>query len=87
MQENNRTSFFDDDDLNITFEFRKPEKKDAKDLNSPPTLRDVLTRQNANSSTGQQGYYALHNRLLAYFKVRIVLFRKFTMKGWFFQNS
>ncbi len=45
MQENNsRSSFFDDDDLNIKFEFRKIEKRDAKDLGNPPICKDGLTR-------------------------------------------
>jgi hypothetical protein len=70
MQDNSgRNSFFDDDDVNIKFEFRKPEKKDQNLLNLPPTLKDYLLKQSPASPTPQQGYYTLHERLMAYYKV------------------
>jgi serine/threonine protein kinase len=68
MQDNGRSSFFDDDDLNIKFDFRKPEKRDQKDLNLPPTAKDNLIKQSPGSSSSQPGYYALHNRTLAFYK-------------------
>jgi hypothetical protein len=52
MQENNsRSSFFDDDDLNIKFEFRKPEKRDQKELALPPTVKEFLLFKGPGSST------------------------------------
>jgi hypothetical protein len=66
MQElNGRTSFFDDDDLNVKFDFRKIEKKDTKDLINSPTVKEPLSRQIG----GQTSIFALHGRLMAYYKV------------------
>ena len=69
-----RVSFFDDDDVSIQFAFKKPEKIHQKDLETPPTLKDNLSKQVSESnSPPQQGTYALHNRTLAYYKVLIPL--------------
>ena len=64
-----RTSFFDDDDMNVLFIFKKIDKT-HKDVDLPSILRDTLTRQVSGSTTApQQGSYALHNRSLVYYKV------------------
>jgi len=63
-----RTSFFDDDDMNVLFIFKKIDKT-HKDVDLPAILRDTLTRQVSGSNTApQQGSYALHNRSLVYYK-------------------
>lgn len=65
-----RTSFFDDDDLNIQFVFKKVEKVHQKDLETPPILRSNLIKQISGSSLPpQQTSFALHNKLLALYKV------------------
>ena len=60
-----RTSFFDDDDLNLKFEFVKPEKSHLKYLNVSPSLKTALTR----ADTSEKGVYALHERILAFYEV------------------
>ena len=71
-----RISFFDDDDLNIRYEFQKPEKNQIfKELtSSPPTLIDQLFRKIISNSTGQQGYYGLIKRFIVYYKVYLYLY-------------
>ena len=70
QNENNpRTSFFDDDNLNLRFEFVKPEKSHYKYLNSPPVFKSVLARQLTNSDNTEKGLYVLHNRILALYEV------------------
>lgn len=64
-ESNGRTSFFDDDDINVKFDFRKIEKKDSKDLVNVPTVKEPLSRQIG----GQTSTFALHQRLMAYYKV------------------
>jgi len=59
-----RTSFFDDDDLNLKFEFVKPEKSHLKYLNTSPTIKSALTR----ADTSERGVYALHERILAFYE-------------------
>lgn len=49
MQENNKPSFFDDDDQSFRFEFRRPEDKDKALLSAPPTLKDNLSKSSQNS--------------------------------------
>jgi len=65
----NRNSFFDSDDVNVLFIFKKIDKNN-KDVELPPIIRDNLSRQVAGSSTAPLlGSYALHNRSLVFYKV------------------
>ena len=66
-----RTSFFDDDDLEIRFEFQKPEKiQNFKELaTGQPKLIDQLFRKITSNNTAQQGYYGLIKRYIVYYKV------------------
>jgi len=66
----NRPSFFDDDDLTIRFEFRKPIKGHQKELNQPATVRNHLIKQLPNSTNQFEGFYALHNKLLVHYKTK-----------------
>jgi len=63
-----RPSFFDDDDLNLTYQFVKPEKTHQKDLNHPPMLKDTLMKKLPGSATQSEGFYAIHSRLLVCYK-------------------
>jgi len=63
-----RTSFFDDDDLNIRFEFVKPEKTHFKYLTTQPIVKGPLTRHSSNLEPSDKGLYALHTRVLAYYE-------------------
>lgn len=69
MESNNRTSFFDDDDLTITFQFQKPSKMSQKDLIVVPVIKTSLYSVVTHNKAAQAGYYALHNKALAYYKV------------------
>jgi len=60
-----RTSFFDDDDLNLKFEFVKPEKSHSKYLVLSPGAKSSLTR----ADTSEKGFYVLYERILAYYEV------------------
>jgi len=62
------TSFFDDDDLTLGFAFQKPTIKNEKDLSSPPKISSKLLRQLSPSESLSQGYYALHDKTLVYYK-------------------
>jgi len=64
----NKVSFFDDDDLSIRFEFKKATKAHQKDLNHPCMLKNNLIKQLPNSPNQQEGFYALHNKTLAWYK-------------------
>ena len=64
-----RSSFFDDDDLNVFFEFQKLNKDTVKDLATPILFSSQLMRQLTPTATLSQGFYALHNKTLAYYKV------------------
>jgi len=66
---NSRSSFFDDDDLSVLFEFLKPNKNHQKDLNLPPILSSTFSVKSDRAGFYQQGLYVLHNRTLAYYKV------------------
>lgn len=69
-----RASFFDDDDLNIKFDWEKSEKSPYKDiLNQHPILRDNLTRTQANSQSTVPGSYVLYQRCIVQTKVQLVL--------------
>lgn len=74
-----RLSFFDDDDLNIRFDFVKPDKNHLKYLNSPPSIKDPLSRFPTNSEPSQNGFYALHTKLLAFYEVKDLLFHIFNL--------
>ena len=62
-------SFFDSNEPKNSFEFVKPCSQNKKDLKSTPILRSLLTCKNPKSSKPKQGFYALHNQLLAYYGV------------------
>jgi len=64
---NPRTSFFDDDDLNLKFEFGKVERHHEKHLNTPCLIESSLLRQLPDSL--EKGTYALHSRILVYYEV------------------
>lgn len=65
-----RTSFFDDDDLNLKFEWTKLEKTPYSEiLNQHPLQRDNLSRTQPNTPTQIQGYFLLYNRCIVQFKV------------------
>ena len=69
-QASTRTSFFDDDDLNIKFEWEKLDKGPFRDaLKHNPFLRDTLTRSQTSSSSLIQGYFLLYQRCIIQFKV------------------
>ena len=68
-ESSSRTSFFDDDDLHVTFEFSTPNKNHFKDLISVPILKTTLLRQNPASSAPIPGLYALHNKTLSSYRV------------------
>jgi len=63
-----RSSFFDDDDLKIIFQFSKPEKTHQKSLNQPAILKDTLVKRLPGSSIQYEGFYAIHDRVLACYK-------------------
>ncbi len=68
---NNRASFFDDDDLNINFQWEKLEKSAFKDtLKHKPLLADTLTRTQSNPSNPIQGHFLLYQRCIIQFKVQ-----------------
>jgi len=66
---NLRTSFFDDKNLNVTFEFQTPNKTHQKDLNSLPILSNMLSFRISPGSALQQGFFALHANTLVHYKV------------------
>ena len=67
---NARTSFFDDDDLNIKFEWDKLEKTPFKDiLKHTPLITGILNKAQANSSNIAAGYFLLFPRCIVHFKV------------------
>ena len=63
-----RTSFFDDDDLNLKVEFVKPGKSHSKYLILSPGAKSSLTR----ADTSEKGFYVLFERILAYYEVPIL---------------
>jgi serine/threonine protein kinase len=69
---NARTSFFDDDDLSIKFEFVKPEKANFHMVASkyPSKISDTLHKRINQTNTFQQGYYSLVERFLVYYKAQ-----------------
>jgi serine/threonine protein kinase len=67
-QVKSRVSFFDDNNLQPSFQFIKPQAHDQNDLDSPATIRDFLTLKDPSDNQTKQGFYALHNKLLAYYK-------------------
>ena len=71
LNESPRTSFFDDDDLSIKFEFQKTEKiHNHKELiSSQQKLMDQIFLKNSAKNTFQQGYYGLIKRFIVYYKV------------------
>lgn len=65
-----RTSFFDDDNVDIKFDWTKLEKTPYNDvLNQHPLQRDNLTRTQLNGSTSLQCYFLLYSRCIIQFKV------------------
>lgn len=65
-----RQSFFDDDNLDIKFDWVKLDKSPyANILHETPLQKDNLTRTNANSQTTFQAYFQLYRRCLVQFKV------------------
>ena len=70
-ESSSRTSFFDDDDLHLTFDFSAPNKNHFKDLISVPILKTNLLRQSPASSAPIPGIYALHNKTLSSFRVTL----------------
>jgi len=75
---NNRASFFDDDDLNIKFDWERLEKSPFKDiLNHEPILRDTLSRTEANSQTvSVTTCFFLYQRCIVQFKVYLSFYDK-----------
>jgi len=65
---NQRTSFFDDDNLSKLFEFQAPENKHQKDLLSPITISGMLLRETSPGGPLQQSYYILYSHILACYK-------------------
>lgn len=67
-----RPSFFDDDNLEKTFEWGPLEKTPyANVLNQTPLQKDNWTRTLPNSQTTIQAYFLLYRRCLVQFKVNI----------------
>lgn len=80
-----RTSFFDDDNLQIDFTFKKFEKSHQKLLETPPLITSLLTKIDStkNNIAQLQTTFALHGHTLIKYPVRfyqreshITLFRK-----------
>jgi len=65
---NSRSSFFDDDDLHIQFEFSAPNKNHFKDLTSVPLIKTTLLRQGSSSPAPTPGLYALQNKTLSSYR-------------------
>mmetsp|Transcript_42367 Transcript_42367/g.49072 ORF Transcript_42367/g.49072 Transcript_42367/m.49072 type:complete len:647 (-) Transcript_42367:253-2193(-) len=64
-----RQSFFDDDNLDIKFDWQKVEKPSLFEiLKHNPLRKDTWTRTQANSQTTVQGYFLLYPRHLYQFK-------------------
>ena len=71
-----RQSFFDDDNLDIKFDWVKVEKPaHHQALSHPPILKEIWTRTLANSQTTVQAYYVLYERFLVQYKVKTCCFR------------
>ena len=69
-----RASFFDDDDLNIKFEWVKIEKSPYSDiLHQQPLQRDNLIRTQANSQQAVPGFFMLYPRCIVQFKVALTV--------------
>jgi calcium-dependent protein kinase len=71
MHENNlanRLSFFDEDDLTILFEFKRPNSARHSDLFYPAILKSTLFVQFPNFPEQQEGFFALHNNTLVCYK-------------------
>jgi len=64
-----RTSFFDDENTQIVFEFQAPNRTHQKDLNSPPILSSILSFHIRPDNNVQQGLFVLHGSTLAFYQV------------------
>lgn len=65
-----RQSFFDDDNLDIKFDWEKLTKVAHFELlTHPPILKETWTRTQANSTTTVQGHFYLYERFMVQFKV------------------
>lgn len=69
MSETQRTSFFDDDDLSVQFEFVKPDTMHVRHISTPPLIKTVLVDDTSELSSSEPTYHALHNRLLVSYEV------------------
>ena len=66
--DDSRSSFFDDDDLTISFDFVKPDKLINKDLLIPMSLSAIFITQ-AFNSTPEKCFFGLHNRTIVQYQV------------------
>lgn len=65
-----RPSFFDDDDLEIKFDWEKLEKtRYSGILQHTPLQSETWTRTLANSQTTVQAFFCLYPRVIVQFKV------------------
>ena len=63
-------SFFDDDNLDIKFEWGPLEKPAcANILDQPPLQKDMWTRTLSDSQTTVEAYFLLYKRCIIQFKV------------------
>eukprot|EP00331_Platyophrya_macrostoma_P004586 CAMPEP_0176430336 /NCGR_PEP_ID=MMETSP0127-20121128/14191_1 /TAXON_ID=938130 /ORGANISM="Platyophrya macrostoma, Strain WH" /LENGTH=634 /DNA_ID=CAMNT_0017812203 /DNA_START=8 /DNA_END=1912 /DNA_ORIENTATION=- len=65
----NRSSFFDDDDLRVTFNWEDPLASPSRvHLNNEPILSETFNYSQANSQTFSAGYFSLYQKCLVRYK-------------------
>jgi hypothetical protein len=69
MDNDVRTTFFDDVNSGFSFEFTTPKPKHLKDLNTEPIISDNLICEVPMRNVTQRGVFSLHNQTLAFYRV------------------
>ena len=72
-----KTSFFDDEDPSIQFDFFEPSQKYMEILATGPILIDDATCKNLNTDVTRKGTFSLYQQYLVFTKVR-VKFQRFS---------
>ena len=65
-------SFFDDEDLNATFDFVYPSPNHERDLKSSAIIASTLSCHTPGSTYPSRGVYALHGQLLVLYRVYFI---------------